>query len=172
MMSSAIETWTMRLIGFVAAAVGVAATLVMFATLLVGSVLRYAFGAGFTWSADLCALLFPWAALGGVVLAHQRSGHVAVEFIVNGFPPRIRRASALVIHLLIAATSFYLIYASLVVLQITRTQLLSVIGVPLSYAYLSLPCGMALVGVVSLVRIAEGLRGAPVQPAGAAGGSV
>ena len=160
----------MRIIGFVAATIGVAATVAMFATLLAGSVLRYALGAGLTWSADLCALLFPWAALGGVVLAHQQSGHVAVEFLVSVLPARIRHTAVLVTHILIATTGFYLVVASLPVLEITRTQLLSVIDVPLSYAYLSLPCGMAAIGLVSLVRIAEWFRGASTRPAAAPGG--
>jgi TRAP-type C4-dicarboxylate transport system permease small subunit len=162
--STIVEAWAMRIVGGAAAAVGVAAVSVMFATLLAGSVLRYAFGAGLTWSADLSALLFPWAALGGVVLAHQRSGHVAVEVLVGMMPAGARRVLALLIHLLIAATALYLVHASQLVLQITRTQLLSVIGVPLSYAYLSLPCGLFGVAIVSLVRIAQGLRAEDAVP--------
>lgn len=153
-----LETWTMRLVQWIAATIGVVAISTMFITLLTATMTRYLLGGGLVWATDVTSLLFPWAALAGVVLAHQHSAHIAVQLVTATLPSAIARVLAIMVHVLIVATCSYLLFQAQTVLQITAAQRLPVIGVPLSMAYLSLPCAMGAVVIVSVVRIMEAFR--------------
>jgi len=139
-------------IGVAAAVVAIVAATLMFSTLLAGSVMRYAAGWGLTWATDLTSLLFPWAALAGIVLAHQRSAHIAVELVLANLPAGAQRAFLVAIHIGIVATCLFLIQHSAFLLQITSSQMLPVLRVRMSYAYLSLPVAFYAIGIISILN--------------------
>jgi TRAP-type C4-dicarboxylate transport system permease small subunit len=61
---------------------------------------RYGFGAGFAGAEEVARLLFVWLVFLGAILALRRRAHLGVELVVQRLPAGLRRACAVVVHLL------------------------------------------------------------------------
>lgn len=65
---------------------------VLFLALVVQVVRRFAFGAPAAWTEELAAIAFVWVIFWGTAFTVPLSAHVAVDFVVPRFRPRVRRA--------------------------------------------------------------------------------
>lgn len=63
-------------------------------------VARYGFGAGFAGAEEISRLLFVWLVFLGAILALRRKAHLGVELVVARLPRPLRRACAVVTHVL------------------------------------------------------------------------
>ncbi len=63
-------------------------------------VLRYVFNTGIDWAEELSRLMFVWLIFLGAILALRQRVHLGVEIVQAALPPRIRRVSAIISHLL------------------------------------------------------------------------
>jgi TRAP-type C4-dicarboxylate transport system permease small subunit len=63
-------------------------------------VLRYAFNSGFAAAEELARLMFVWLIFLGAILALRRHGHLGVEMVQARLPRPLRRACAVLSHLL------------------------------------------------------------------------
>ena len=62
---------------------------------------RYGFGAGFAGAEEVSRLLFVWLVFLGAVLALRRRAHLGVELLQARLPRPLRRACAVVTHVLV-----------------------------------------------------------------------
>jgi TRAP-type transport system small permease protein len=62
---------------------------------------RYGFGSGFAGAEEISRLLFVWLVFLGAVLALRRRAHLGVELLQARLPQPVRRACAVITHLLI-----------------------------------------------------------------------
>lgn len=86
-------------------------------TIMVGlvfsnAVARYGFGSGFAGAEELARLLFVWMIFLGAILALRRRGHLGVELVQQRLPRPVRRASAIISHLLILYALWLFMYGS------------------------------------------------------------
>ncbi len=66
---------------------------VLFLSLVVQVVRRFVFGTPAAWTEELASIAFVWVIFWGTAFAVPLSTHVAVDFVVPRFAPRVRRAS-------------------------------------------------------------------------------
>lgn len=64
-------------------------------------VLRYVFNTGIDWAEELSRLMFVWLIFLGSILALRQRAHLGMEILQAALPPRLRRVSALISHVLI-----------------------------------------------------------------------
>jgi TRAP-type C4-dicarboxylate transport system permease small subunit len=65
---------------------------VLFLSLVVQVVRRFVFGTPAAWTEELASIAFVWMIFWGTAFAVPLSAHVAVDFVVPRFAPRVRRA--------------------------------------------------------------------------------
>lgn len=86
-------------------------------TIMVGlvfsnAVARYGFGSGFAGAEELARLLFVWMIFLGAILALRRRGHLGVELVQQRLPSPVRKASAVLSHILILYALWLFTYGS------------------------------------------------------------
>ncbi len=72
--------------------IGAGVFAVLFLSLVVQVVRRFVFGAPAAWTEELATIAFVWVIFWGTAFAVPLSDHVAVDFVVPRFAPRIQRA--------------------------------------------------------------------------------
>ncbi len=65
---------------------------VLFLSLVVQVVRRFVFGTPAAWTEELASIAFVWVIFWGTAFAVPLSAHVAVDFVVPRFAPRVQRA--------------------------------------------------------------------------------
>lgn len=105
---------------------------------------RYAFGQPFTWVLELDVMLLVWLAMLSGYVGIRRNLHMAVEFVVAKWPPRVRRWTALVSLGASAAFTAILGWTSLAVIESMEGMEFVALGVGQTWMYWSVPAGAAL----------------------------
>ena len=146
-----------RSITWVVMVTSITTLVTLFLVLFANTVMRYFGLGGITWAGDLARLGFPWMVMASAVLTAQAGRHIAVEVFVLVLPAWLRRWLLVIVQLLLAVGMALLAQESLAVVDATWRQMLPVIGIPRAYAYMSMPVGLALLGVTAVttaIRIA------------------
>lgn len=127
---------------------------VMVGSIFYQIVLRYVFHAANAWSEELARYTFVWQVLLGAAVAVRKARHMQIDFFLNKFPPRVRK-------FLDIAMKFVVIYFFIVVAQkgtdlyyLTQRQQSTGLGIPMSWIYLSIPVGSALMILFTLEELA------------------
>lgn len=126
---------------------------ILFVTLMTEVVLRYFTTRGLGWPNEMPALLFPWVAMGGAVLAAQRGRHIAVTILLEHLPRSITRTILVLLHLIVAAGFLYLTLVGIQVLAIAGGQRFPVSGISSYWSYLGLVGGFALIAVTAVTSL-------------------
>ena len=121
----------------------IVAAMVIVTTLQV--VFRVAFNA-LTWSEELSRYLLVWGTFFGATLAYKRGNHIAVTFIIDFFPTRLRVWFNVLTYLL--SLAFFVIVAQQGMNMITMQifQVSPALQIPMRYVYWSIPlsCGIMI----------------------------
>ena len=121
----------------------IVAAMVIVTTLQV--VFRVAFNA-LTWSEELSRYLLVWGTFFGATLAYKRGNHIAVTFIIDFFPTRLRVWFNVLTYLL--SLAFFVIVAQQGLNMITMQvfQVSPALQMPMRYVYWSIPlsCGIMI----------------------------
>ncbi len=109
-------------------------------------VARYVLAAGgFDWAEEVPQQLFPWFIMAGVVLAVQRGGHIAVEWLMGKLGRGGQRTVLLAGHVLVALAYAWLCWQALVVADIAALEHSPALGLPGSTGYWAIAAGCALI---------------------------
>ena len=100
---------------------------------------------GFDWAEEVPQQLFPWFIMAGVVLAVQRGGHIAVEWLMDKLGRGGRRSVLLAGHALVALAYAWLCWQALVVADIAALERSPAFGLPGSTGYWAIAAGCALI---------------------------
>jgi len=126
----------------------IVAAMVIVTTLQV--VFRVAFNA-LTWSEELSRYLLVWGTFFGATLAYKRGNHIAVTFIIDFFPTRLRVWFNVFTYLL--SLAFFVIVAQQGLNMITMQvfQVSPALQMPMRYVYWSIPlsCGIMILHTVA-----------------------
>ncbi len=95
-----VRGWAERAIDWLA----IAAFAGIFVCVFLQVILRYAFNSPMTWSEELARYLLIWCAFLGWIIASRHDSHLAMTFVVDRFPARIRTMLEVAIQL---ATLFF-----------------------------------------------------------------
>lgn len=140
----------------IAMAVAGLALMAMFCALLAEVIVRYFTDSNLGWPAELPNILFPWLVMSGIVIAAQRSAHIAAEPVRMLLGNRAVRALLMGLHLLVAVSFACLAWLSLTVIVITKIQVFPMTGLGQSWAYSAMLFGfggISLTSIINMVRV-------------------
>ena len=120
-------------------------------------VFRVAFTA-LTWSEELSRYLLVWGTFFGATLAYKRGNHIAVTFIIDFFPTRLRVWFNIFTYLL--SLVFFIVVAKqgLTMINMQVFQISPALGLPMSYIYWSIPLSLVIMMLHAVAGIADELH--------------
>ena len=125
-------------------------TTVIFAILVINTVLRYATGTSLQWANEVPELLFPWLVMSGVVLAASHGAHITTTFLMDAVPASVRRWVAVVSWLVVAGLYATLSWATFQMLAIVHDERSPILQVPGSLTYGCVMTGLLMLSVLAL----------------------
>ena len=148
-----ILTKTMRMIAFIMFSIMI---IVVFAQVI----LRYFTTSSLAWSEEISRFLLIWISFIGVTLVHYSpAGHPGMDFLAQKLPAKARAVVDLILNSILIIGFIALTIAG-VNYTVTNHQFTSaVLGWPNSYKYAIFPISMALMGIKSLRRLLDDVKG-------------
>ncbi|MFB3816980.1 MAG: TRAP transporter small permease [Candidatus Methylomirabilales bacterium] len=118
---------------------------------------RYVFEAPLSWTEELARTSLIWLTFVGAAVAVRRQAHFALALVVGRLPARFRPLWEAFLASLIVIFLVVLLYQGIQMLPLVHSQLSPSLELPMSYAYLAIPAGAALMLVHLGVALAEHL---------------
>ncbi len=118
---------------------------------------RYLFNAPLAWSEELSRYSFVWATFLAAEVCLRKGSHIGIDIVTKNLPVSFQRFLQTWGRLLTAIILVALIIAGLKVSVVAHAQLSPSLGLPMSYVYLALPVGAALM-LLELLMQALGFR--------------
>jgi len=110
---------------------------------------RYGFGSGFAGAEEVSRLLFVWLVFLGAVLALRRRAHLGVELLQARLPRPLRRACAILTHVLMLYALWLFLAGSWTQTQIGLTTFSTVLHYPNAFMAASgLVCAASMMLIV------------------------
>lgn len=138
-------------------------TAVIFAILVVNTVLRYATGSSLQWANEVPELLFPWLVMSGVVLAAAHGAHITTSFLMDTVPATVRRWTAIGTWLVVAALYGTLAWATFQMLEIVHDEKSAILQVPGSATYGCVMVGLLMLGLLACKSAWNAWQAPPVE---------
>ncbi|MCW2243796.1 TRAP transporter small permease [Azospirillum canadense] len=141
---------------------------VMVALVFGNVVLRYVFNSGIVAAEEIARLMFVWLVFLGATLALRRNQHLGLELLQARLPPSVRRACAVVSHLLMLYALYLFVTGSWTQLLIGMQTYSTVLRFPMAFyaaAGFFPAIAMALTILANLWKIVSGDRDAVVPGA-------
>jgi TRAP-type C4-dicarboxylate transport system permease small subunit len=133
--------------------------LVLVVDVFLGVWSRYVLQATFQWYDEVARLCFVWMVFLGAASAVRRGAHFRLHLLIDRFGPRLRRATDLVVGLLVVAFGGVLVAGGLAMWPVARRQVSDSLELSMVWFYAALPVGgalMILFSVPQLWRLARG----------------
>ena len=126
--------------------------------LLLGVFSRYVLVQTFTWYDEIARGCFVWLTMLGAAVGVKRQAHFRLHIVVDRLTPRLRRATVLLLPLVVIAFAVILIQQGLIFLELGKSQQTPVMGLPKTWIYAAIPIGGALMILFSLRPLWRALR--------------
>ncbi len=126
---------------------------------------RFVIYVPFPWSEELARYLMIWMGLVGSFVALRRGRHIGVNSLVERFPPVLRRATAIGLHLVLIAFLALIAREGVNLAFFNAAQKSPAMMIPMLYPYLAIPVGAALMIVELLAGFLKLLSPAKPRPA-------
>jgi TRAP-type C4-dicarboxylate transport system permease small subunit len=131
------------------------AGLVIVTTLQV--VFRVAFNA-LTWSEEMSRYLLVWGTFFGATLAYKRGNHIAVTFVIDFFPTKLRVWFNILTYLLSLAFCYIVVQQGLKMIQMQVFQVSPALQLPMKYVYWSIPVSFGIMILHTFAGITDELH--------------
>lgn len=122
-------------------------------------VMRYVFSSPFIWAEELCRYMMIWAVMLGSTVAISELKHIRVQFLVDMFPEKTKRAVLFFVHFMSFLLSVFLTvqgYFYAVGLYRVETPAL---GIPTTYVAMAIPVCAVLWCVCTANNLYDMIRG-------------
>lgn len=140
---------------------GMAALIGVITLQIVSRVLFTAVG----WTEEVARFLLVWITFLAGTLAFQRGRHIAVTFMVDALPVRLRQLAQLTALLIVLAFMVTLIFIGYRYMQVQSFQKSASLRLSMTYVYAVIPISAAIMAWYALVDILELLiNGEPTPP--------
>ena len=119
-----------------------------------GIISRKIFNSPFTWTEELCTILFIWLSFLGAAVVCAKRGHVAVDFITDKFTPRLQKYVHIVINIL-TIILLGLMFVGSIMLMPTMTHKTVALQIPRYWNYVPIFIGslyMLLVYIEDIIK--------------------
>lgn len=114
---------------------------------------RYVLHATFQWYDEVARLCFVWMVFLGAAVAVRRGAHFRLHLLIDRFGPRLRRATELVVGLLVLAFGGVLVAGGIALYPVARRQVTDSLELSMLWFYGALPIGGALMILFSLPQL-------------------
>ncbi len=115
-----------------------------------------------SWSEEVTRFLLIWASFLGATCVYRHSGNIAITFIQESMPPRVRRLMAMFVHLVcMVLFAFLFYYGVLYCMKQVRTA--AALPIKMKYIYSCLPISMIIMSFHALVMLLEQALGKEVK---------
>jgi len=112
---------------------------------------RYFFNNPITWAEDATCFLLVWMVLAGSVVAMRKRDHVAIDLLVEKFPSGVRHFLKIAVSLTIIYVCWFMVWYGVSFTKMGMQRIIpSMDWLKFGYAYLALPVGFLLLGIVCL----------------------
>lgn len=105
------------------------------------------------WSEETARLLMVWIGFLMTALGFREGAHIALTFVVNRFPPALRRVVLWLSPLLAVLFGLYLVYQGVQFAAATRFATLPGTGLPRSVLYVVLPVAGLMICFYTILQI-------------------
>lgn len=140
---------------------GMAALIGVITLQIVSRVLFTAVG----WTEEVARFLLVWITFLAGTLAFQRGRHIAVTFMVDALPVRLRQLAQLAALLIVLAFMVTLIFIGYRYMQVQSFQKSASLRLSMTYVYAVIPISAAIMAWYAMVDILELLiNGEPTPP--------
>lgn len=121
---------------------------------------RYFLNNPITWAEDATCFLLVWMVLAGAVVAMRKRDHVAIDLLVEKLPPVIHQFLKIVVTLAVIYVCWFMVWHGISFTKMGMQRIIpSMDWLKFGYAYLALPVGFFLVGIVCLELLVKDLIG-------------
>ena len=133
--------------------------LVLVVDVFLGVWSRYVLQATFQWYDEVARLCFVWMVFLGAASAVRRGAHFRLHLLIDRLGPGLRRATDLVVGLLVVAFGGVLVAGGLAMWPVARRQVSDSLELSMVWFYAALPIGGALMILFSLPHLWRLARG-------------
>lgn len=142
--------------------ISIAALILLVSVTFFGVIMRYALHAPFVWQEEVQLMLILWVVFFAGGAAFRTGNHVAIDMVVNLFPPKLRRVVDWVVTVLALLVLGYLVYYSCqFVLQLHSTgRTTNILKIHYWRIYMCVPVSSVLIAVNFVAARAGERKGA------------
>ncbi len=116
-------------------------------------IFRYVLLLPLFWTEEFARYCLVWSSLLAAGIALKRGQHIAVTFVAEKFPERIRALVALGGEIFVAAMLAVILWGGIYLVILTRHQLSPAMRLPMSFPYMAIPTGSAIMFFHALISI-------------------
>ncbi|MEW6265739.1 MAG: TRAP transporter small permease [Thermodesulfobacteriota bacterium] len=131
----------------------VTALAVMVAVVFAQVIWRYVFQASIFWSEELSRYLMVWATMFAAGVCLRRGAHMAVRFVHDLFPARLRQATSLIVYAAILVFLAVVFWYGLDLMRRTWDQISPTLFLRMGLVYAAIPLGALLMAVHDLALL-------------------
>jgi TRAP-type C4-dicarboxylate transport system permease small subunit len=121
-------------------------------------ILRYVFDTGIVWVEEVATGCFIWTVFIGSAAAYKYRKHIGIDMLLKLFPPKAQKIISILIDLLTASISLYIVYLSTVFIKASSEKTTPVLGISSSYLSSALFVGFLLIAFYALRFVVIGIR--------------
>ncbi len=120
---------------------------------------RYVLQATFQWYDEVARLCFVWTVFLGAAVAVRRGAHFRLHLLIDRFGPRLRRATDLLVGLLVVVFGGVLVAGGIAMWPVARRQVTDSLELSMLWFHGALPVGGVLMILFSLPHLWRLARG-------------
>jgi len=117
------------------------------------------------WSEELTRYLLVWSTFLGASCVYKKMGHINVTIIRDLFPPAVRKALEISVHVLCGAFFVMAIFYGGKYMSLQSQQLSAAMRIPMPYIYIIIPVGCSIMLLHSVDLLLRLIPAAKTQPA-------
>jgi TRAP-type C4-dicarboxylate transport system permease small subunit len=137
----------------------------MLVVVLAQVLFRYVLSQPLPWSEELARYLMIWVACLAASEAYAKGSHVGVDLVIRKLKPKLRKGAALLIHLLVIGLMGVVAYYGFKLSFAVHSQLSPAMEVPMTYPYLAVPVGAALILIQAVGLFIQQVSSGPQEVA-------
>jgi TRAP-type transport system small permease protein len=123
-----------------------------------GVFFRYVLNTALPWAEEADRYLFIWLTFVGASITMRYKAHIAVDILVRTLAPAPRERAAVCAYGCVLAFLGVVFWASERVIEVTSYTRTTATDIPMSWVYLAVPTGCALIAVETLRLMVRSLR--------------
>lgn len=122
-------------------------------------ILRYFLNTGIVWVEEVATGCFIWTVFIGSAAAYKYRKHIGIDMLLKLFPQNAQKIISILIDLLTAAISLYIVFLSTVFIKASSGKTTPVLGISSSYLSSALFVGFLLIAYYALRFVVIGIKG-------------